>query len=75
MRNEIEYEDEFCCEELECIFKDEIVDTYGGDFTYMDLYKCQTHNKFFAVYHGCGRFGGTEEINEEEYNMYYRMHM
>jgi len=59
--NTIEYEDSLCCDDVEVTIEGELVDTYGGNYTYMDTLFCKTHNRKFVEYLG-GRFNGIEEL-------------
>ena len=49
------------------IFEGEVVDTYGGDFTYRDVwYEIEDGKKiFYEMYYGA-KPSDTERINEED---------
>jgi hypothetical protein len=61
----IEYYDEICCDDAELVTENEVCDTYGGDYTYKDVYSCVKCKRAFANYFG-GRFNGTDEIEYQE---------
>lgn len=61
----MEYDDEVCCDKAEKVIEDEVCDTYGGDYTFRDVYTCNTCKRAFVDYSG-GRFNGIEEIEFQE---------
>ena len=40
---------DFCCSNIELVKENEVVDTYGSNFTYRDTYVCKECNKVFYV--------------------------
>lgn len=40
---------DFCCSNIELVKENEVVDTYGDNFTYRDTYVCKECNKVFYV--------------------------
>ena len=56
----------FCCEDdfylMDLSSTSELCDTYGGDYTYRDLYFCQNCGTLFYYYFGNESF--VEEIND-----------
>lgn len=40
---------DFCCSNIELVKENEVVDTYGSNFTYRDTYICKKCNKVFYI--------------------------
>ena len=40
---------DFCCPNVELVEEGEVIDTYGGNFTYRDTYICKECNKVFYI--------------------------
>ena len=40
---------DFCCSDIELVKENEVVDTYGDNFTYRDTYICKKCNKVFYI--------------------------
>jgi transposase-like protein len=60
------YYDQFCCNNVELIIELELVDTYGGDYTYRDTYICKSCKQVFYSYYGSRFEGITRELDEEK---------
>lgn len=60
-----QYDDEICCDNAEKVIEGEVCDTYGGDYTFKDVYSCDKCKRAFVNYDG-GRFNGIKEIEYQE---------
>lgn len=44
---------DFCCSNIELVEEGEVVDTYGGNYTYQDTYICKECRRVFYIYTSC----------------------
>lgn len=57
------YEDNVCCEDAEQINSGMLIDTYGGDYSYLEtIYVCKRCQRVFYEY--SGRFQGICEEDD-----------
>lgn len=57
---------DFCCSNIELVKENEVVDTYGGNFTYRDTYVCKECNKVFYIDKNYAGEEFIEEYDEDE---------
>lgn len=65
---------DFCCPNVELVEEGEVIDTYGGNFTYRDTYICKECNKVFYIDTNYMGEDFIEEDNEDEIEYLLRIH-
>lgn len=55
--------EDYCCDDVEEIITGELIDTYGGDYTYRDVVACNSCRRVWEIEYGA-RTSGIRECEE-----------